>query len=278
MSPPALRADLHVHSTASDGTSTPSELVALAFRSGLTHLAITDHDSVEGVAEAQRAAEGTPLVLVPGVELSSVSDDGRDIHLLGYFVDPLEPGLLTFLRQLRSARLHRARAMVASLANAGSSVTIEDVLSFSRDGSVGRSHVARALVASGQATSLRDAFNRLIGRGRPHYVMKNVLSPADAVRAIHDAGGIVVVAHPGILGLDDVVATLATVGLDGVEAYHADHTVEQRLRFAELAQRLDLLTTGGSDYHSSDSPNPALGSIPIPAEALRAFLAAGGAE
>lgn len=268
-----MRADLHVHSTASDGTLTASELVALALRSGLSHLALTDHDSVDGVAEAIRAADQTSLTLIPGVELSTVTEDGRDVHVLGYFVDHTDPELLQSLTVLRAARLSRAQTMVTSLREAGFAVELEDVLEHSGGGAVGRSHIARALVSSGHASSVRDAFERLIGRGRPHYVAKQGQSPQMALSVIADAGGVGVIAHPGIIGLEDVVRALAHAGLTGVEAYHADHTPDQRDHYAALAAELGLIATGGTDFHGPDAPNPPLGSVDVPAEAVRALLA-----
>lgn len=269
-----MRADLHVHSTASDGTATPSELVSLALESGLDVLAIADHDSVSGLAEANLAAETTGLTLIPAVELSAVSD-GIDVHILAYFVDPADPKLLEELVDLRAARFRRAQAMVEALADAGYAVSLDDVLALSDGGAVGRSHVARALVGSGAAESVSDAFKRLIGRGMPFYVPKDSKSPETVISATRELGAIPVLAHPGVTQADRILPALIDAGLLGIEAYHADHTPAQRVDYANMAARLGLLVTGGTDYHGSSAPNPALGSVDVPEDAVRALLAAG---
>lgn len=269
-----MRADLHVHSTASDGTATPSQLVALALQSQVDVLAIADHDSVSGIAHALEAAEDTGLTLIPAVELSAVSH-GVDVHILAYFVDPSDPQLLAELEDLRSARFRRAEAMVGALTDAGYAVSLEDVLALSDGGSVGRSHVARALVGSGAAESVSDAFKRLIGRGMPFYVPKDSKSPEAVISAMRDLGAVPVLAHPGVTGADHLIPELVGVGLLGIEAYHADHTIEQREAYARLASELGLLATGGTDYHGAHAPNPALGSVDVPDDAILALLAAG---
>jgi 3',5'-nucleoside bisphosphate phosphatase len=269
-----MRADLHVHSTASDGTATPTELVTLALQSGLDVLAIADHDSVAGLAEAALAARDTGLTLVPAVELSAVSD-GLDVHILAYFVDPTEPQLLEALDVLRAARYRRAETMVRALADAGYAVSLDDVLALSDGGAVGRSHVARALVGSGAAESVSDAFQRLIGRGMPFYVPKDSRSPETVIAAMTELGAIPVLAHPGVTGADPIIPDLVSAGLLGIEAYHADHTEQQREVYANLAAELGLLVTGGTDFHGAHAPNPTLGSVDVPTEAVLALLKAG---
>lgn len=271
-----MKADLHVHSTASDGSLVPAALVSLALERRLDVLAIADHDSLEGVPEALEAARGTSLTVVPAVELSA-SDGEHDVHVLAYFVDPADPALRAQLEDLRAARLRRALLMVEALRDAGYGVTIEQVLELSSGGAVGRSHIAAALVGAGHAATVSDAFRRLIGRDRPFYVRKDARSPRDVVTAIREAGGVAVVAHPGVTHADAILSDLVAAGLGGIEAYHADHTQQQRERYAALAAELGLLTTGGSDFHGPGAPNPPLGSVDVPAESVRAFLAAGAA-
>jgi hypothetical protein len=273
-----MRADLHVHSTASDGTLSPSQLVRLAIDSDVSVLAIADHDSVEGIAEATLAAAETTLTLIPAVELSTVARDGRDIHLLGYFVDPDDPSLLNSLRDLREARLSRAESMVAGLSAAGIPIALDTVLEMSAGGAVGRSHVARALVSAGHADSIAEAFTRFIGRGRPFYVAKDVRSPEQAIDCIRDSGGIAVIAHPGVSKVDDLLRELVEAGLQGIEAYHADHSAQQRGHYAAMALGLGLLTTGGSDFHGPGAPNARLGGVDIPEEAVTSLLHAGGQD
>lgn len=276
-----MRFDLHTHTTASDGTLTPAELVRHAVDRGLSVIAVTDHDSVDGIAEASDAtrratAEGAAIALVPGVELSSV-DRGRDVHILGYFVDHTDPALLSRLADLRSARLNRATTIVTALRSAGYSIELDEVLALSEGGAVGRSHVARALVEQGHAADVSDAFRRLLGRGKPFYVPKDVRTPVDALRTVRDAGGLPVVAHPGVTRIDDLIPSLIAEGLAGVEAYHSEHDASQQAHYSALAAAHGLLVTGGTDFHGPDAPNPPLGSIPMPPRILTELFRAAGA-
>jgi len=268
-----MRADLHVHSTASDGIVAPRDLVAMAIVRGLDYLAIADHDSVEGVAEALQAAHSSTLTVVPAVELSAVSDT-VDVHILAYFIDPADQALAADLIALRSQRQERAAAMVEALSAAGHVVTLDDVLVFSGDGAVGRSHVARALVATGAAHSVPDAFQRLIGRHRPFYVPKVTTTAEEVVGRIRELGGLPVIAHPGVTAVDALIPTLVRAGLAGIEAYHADHTPEQRLRYAEMARDLGVLITGGSDYHGIAVHASELGDVDLPDADIEAFVSA----
>jgi predicted metal-dependent phosphoesterase TrpH len=269
-----MKADLHVHSTASDGTLSPVELVALALQRGLDVLAITDHDSVAGVDSALAAASGTSLTVVPAVELSATRD-GRDVHVLAYFVDHTDARLLARLSDLREARLRRAELMVDTLREAGYLLTLDEVLALSAGGAVGRSHVAQALVRAGHASSIQDAFQRYIGRGRPFYVAKDTRPASEIVGALAARGALPVLAHPGVSDCIDLVEPLLAHGLRGVEAYHADHTHAQRDECVATAARLGLLVTGGTDYHGPGAPNPELGSVEVPSEAVAALLDAG---
>lgn len=272
-----MKADLHVHSTASDGTLTPCRLVALALERGLSHLAIADHDSVAGLPEAIAAAAGTSLTVIPAVELSAVSS-GLDIHVLGYFVDYADEELQAQLTDLRQARAHRAQRMVQALNAAGYPLTLDDVIALTDGGAIGRSHIARALVSRGHAATVREAFEHFIGRDQPFYVSKDVRTPADVITTIHGAGGIAIVAHPGISGLDELLDDLVTDGLDGVEAFHSEHDSEQTARYAHYAAEKGLLTSGGTDFHGPAAPNPPLGSNELPEAALEALLAAAAAR
>lgn len=269
-----MRADLHVHSTASDGSLHPAALVDLALKAGLTHLAITDHDSVGGLNRALSEAKKTGLTLIPGVELSALEPDGTDVHVLGYRVDPTDVRFQDVLSDLRSARLERAAMMIDSLRDGGFSISLDEVLAHTHGGAVGRSHVAKALVDAGHVASVASAFDRLIGRDRPHYIPKCSHTAREAIQVIHEAGGLAVIAHPGVNDLAGLVTELSREGLDGVEAYHADHTPAQRDFFAELARECGLICSGGSDFHAQDGPNPPLGSVEYPLAAFEIFLAA----
>jgi 3',5'-nucleoside bisphosphate phosphatase len=256
--------DLHVHTAASDGNLTASEVVALALDLGLSVIAITDHDSVEGVAPALVAAAPTPLRVVPGVELSSSAGE-LDAHILGYFVDHTDEGLLGMLAGLRATRLLRAEAMVDSLAEAGFEITIDQVLALAdHDGAVGRSHVARALVDSGQISTVGQAFRDLIGRNGRFYVSKPLATPRQAVETIRAAGGVAVLAHPGINGTEVLLDELVACGLGGIEVYHTEHTPEQRKHFARVAAERGLIATGGSDFHGPGSVSDAMGAVGLP--------------
>ena len=265
-----MTVDLHVHTTASDGLATPTEIVRAALDLGLTVISITDHDSVEGIAEALDASAGTPLEVIPGVELSVRTGDGADTHLLGYLIDHRDDVLLASLERLRKARLERANAMVTGLARAGHDIDIERVLDHAGDGAVGRVHVAHALVDAGSVDTIEDAFARFIGRGGPFYVTKAYFSAVEALALIHGAGGVAVLAHPGVSGEGPLIP-LIDAGLDGIEAHHAEHTIAQRAHFAALARRFGLVATGGSDFHGPGMRSAALGSGTCPDGAVEAL-------
>jgi len=258
-----MTVDLHVHTTASDGLATPGDVVRAALDLGLRVISITDHDSVEGVDEALETARGTALEVIPGVELSVQAEDGSDTHLLGYLIDHRDRVLLGSLERLREARLERANAMVAALSEAGHPIDIEGVLEHAGKGAVGRVHVARALVNAGSVDTIEEAFARLIGRGGPFYVAKAFFSAYEALALIHGAGGVAVLAHPGVSGETPLIP-LVDAGLDGIEVYHAEHTVSQRAHFAALARRFGLVATGGSDFHGPGMRSAVLGSGACP--------------
>jgi len=265
-----MTVDLHVHTTASDGTVAPAGIVRAALDLGLSVIAITDHDSIEGVAEAIEAARGTALEVLPGVELSVRGDDGTDVHLLGYLIDHRDPTLREALERLRAARFERAAEMVAELAKAGHSVEFEDVLGHAAGGAVGRVHVARALVEAGSVSTIEQAFAELIGREGPFYVHKAFFSAQEALALIHGAGGVAVLAHPGVSG-ESALVRLVELGLDGIEAFHAEHTPAQRAHFASMAKRFGLITTGGSDFHGPSMRSADLGAGACPPRAVEAL-------
>ncbi|MFF4949377.1 PHP domain-containing protein [Streptomyces chattanoogensis] len=250
-----MRIDLHTHSTASDGTDTPAELMRNAAAAGLDVVALTDHDTVGGYAEA-RAALPAGLTLVTGAELSC-RIDGVSLHMLAYLFDPEEPGLARERELVRDDRVPRAQAMVGKLRELGVPVTWERVAEIAGDGAVGRPHIATALVELGVIGSVSDAFTSqwLANDGRA-YVEKHELDPFDAIRLVKAAGGVTVFAHPlavkrGSCVPEPVIGELAAAGLDGIEVDHMDHDAPTRARLRGLAAELGLLTTGSSDYHGS---------------------------
>lgn len=272
-----MRADLHVHSRASDGLLHPEDLVAQALTVGVDVLAIADHDTVAASERAHEAAHGTDLLLIDAVELSCTTTSG-DVHILAYFIDTTDAEFCDYLSMLRDARYDRAITMVADLSAGGYPVSLDSVLEHADGGSVGRSHIARALVDHGHAVSIADAFQRLIGHDMPFYVPKRTSSPQEAFERIAAAGGFGVVAHPIISDCVHEIGRLAELGLRGVEAYHADQSLDDAKLLDRLAGDLGLLVTGGSDHHGPGSPSAPLGSSELPDHHIRAFLAAGGVE
>ncbi|MFJ9603863.1 PHP domain-containing protein [Streptomyces althioticus] len=250
-----MRIDLHTHSTASDGTDTPAELVRKAAAAGLDVVALTDHDTTRGHAEAL-AALPQGLTLVTGAELSCRLD-GVSMHLLAYLFDPGEPALLAERELVRDDRVPRAKGMIAKLNELGVPVTWEQVARIAGNGSVGRPHVASALVELGVVDSVSDAFTpEWLADGGRAYVPKHETDPFEAVRLVKNAGGVAVFAHPAAVKRgrtvpDSAIAELARAGLDGIEVDHMDHDPGTRARLRGLAGELELLVTGSSDYHGS---------------------------
>ncbi|WP_159887083.1 PHP domain-containing protein [Paenibacillus puerhi] len=246
-------ADLHTHTIASDGTGTPSDNVRLAAAAGLEAIAITDHDTVGGLKEALEAGERYGITVVPGIEISTIHE-GLDIHVLGYWVDWQDSLFLERLEQLRSVRDRRNEMIVDRLRSLGMDITMADVVAsaslLKRDGdTIGRPHIADALVRKGYVGSMAEAFDRFLGRGAAAYANPPRISPFEAIRWIREAGGSPVLAHPGLYGCDELIPLLAAQGLAGLEAYHSDHTPEQEAAYAAMAAEHGFLITAGSDYH-----------------------------
>lgn len=254
-----MRIDLHTHSSASDGTEAPAELVASAAAAGLDVVALTDHDTTSGWAEASRAAHAHGVAVVLGTEVSALSG-GVSVHLLSYLQDPAHPALADVITRTREARLHRGRAIVERLSR-DYPVTWDDVLAQQQPGTVvGRPHIADALVARGIVPDRSAAFTDILSSRGAYYVPYEAPEAVEAVEAVRAAGGVPVFAHPGADGrgrvvADAVIAELAEAGLAGLEVRHRDHTPAQRERLAALADRLGLLVTGSSDYHGAGKPN-----------------------
>jgi predicted metal-dependent phosphoesterase TrpH len=270
----AVRIDLHVHSNASDGTDAPAEVIRRAETAGLDVVALTDHDTQAGIAEAC-AALPADLTLVPGMELSCQLG-GRSVHLLAYLFDPDDPALCAETSQIRDDRTYRAQAMVGKMRELGAAVTWEQVSAIADGAVVGRPHLARALAASGAVATPADAFTAdWIADGGRAFVDRYAPDLARAVGLVRAAGGVPVLAHPRSPGYeipDEVIAALAGAGLCGIEVFHLDHDQSQRLRLTQLAKSLNLITTGGSDDHGSFNGH-GLGAETTPPEEYERLLA-----
>ncbi|HXY71233.1 MAG TPA: PHP domain-containing protein [Actinomycetota bacterium] len=246
--------DLHVHSMFSDGTFTPRRIVELARERDLSTVALTDHDTIAGLDEAASAGEELGVEIVPGIEFSSV-DRGNGVHVLCYYMDQENPELAGELQRLRDDRHLRGERMVLKLQELGYPITFERVNEIAEGGNIVRPHVAQALVEAGVVPTVKDAFTEeFIGSGGRAYVEKHALEPLDALRLIHAAGGVCVLAHPGTFREtspvpEDLLTGLAEAGLDGIEASHPEHTPEVEAEYIALAERLGLLWTGSSDCH-----------------------------
>jgi predicted metal-dependent phosphoesterase TrpH len=259
--------DLHMHSTASDGSRSPAEVVRAAKRASLAAIALTDHDTVAGLAEAAATGAELGVRIVNGVELSAVEGQ-TETHLLGLHLRDtavLEQGL----GELREMRGRRAARIVELLQSQGVQVTLDDVLLQAGAGAIGRPHVARALVADGWATDVRDAFDRYLGAGRPAFVAKEQLEMREAIAMVHAAGGLAVLAHPGSGGTRERIEVLAALGLDGVEVKHPSHSPQDVARLRACVDQLGLIPSGGSDWHGAADGARTIGMMRVPIEWLR---------
>lgn len=271
-----MKFDLHLHTTASDGKYTPAQLVEWCAKLGLKVIAITDHDSVDGVAPALEAARPYPdLRVIPGVELSTDVAHG-EVHILGYFVDYRAESFTGRLERLRLSRVYRAQKMVAKLEALGMPLSWERVLQIAGAGSIGRPHIAEAMLERGYVPSVREAFVKYIGREGPAYVEREKMTPTEAVQFLRESNGLPVLAHPGELD-ERLLNELVAAGLAGIEAYYNGYTPEIRQRLKVLAKRHKLATTGGSDFHGVEGLGEAIpGSVKLPAKSLDYLLSLAG--
>ncbi len=257
------RLDLHLHSTHSDGSSTPTEVIRLAHRAGVTALAITDHDITTGIAEATAAGSELGIEVIPGVEISSILNDS-ELHILGYFVDPQDAELNKRLATLRESRHHRNPQIIERLQALGIELTYEEVRAIAGTDAVGRPHIARCLIEKGVVSTAKEAFDRFLAEGRPAYVPRLLPPPAEAISWINQAKGLAVLAHPTWVKttretLENLVRQLKTDGLNGVEVHYSTHTAGQTRAYLNLANQLGLLITGGSDFHGITKPDIEVG-------------------
>jgi predicted metal-dependent phosphoesterase TrpH len=258
--------DLHVHTTASDGRSSPEDVVVEAVAAGVRTLAVTDHDTTAAIRAVAATAGPLGLDVVPGIEITAV-EGGRDLHVLGYFIDAGDDGLARFLSSQRDDRRRRLLAIISALERLDISIDAGAVTAAVASGrSVGRPLVAAALVDAGHASDVGDAFAQFLAEGRPAFVSRRGARAAEVIARIHGAGGLAALAHPGRTGVDPLIASLVDSGLDAIEVFHPDHDDEAGARYARMARELDLLVTGGSDYHGPRSGRAgAFGRVGLPA-------------
>lgn len=258
-------ADLHLHTNFSDGTFTPEELVLHAQKAGLACIAVTDHDSVEACERVAASCAKVNMEFIPGTELTAEHDE-TELHVLGYFLDTHNEKLLAEIAKFQAVRQNRIHDMVARINELGVPLQVESVFAMANCKSPGRPHVARALVKAGLVKNLDEAFERFLKKGRPAWVPKSKVSALEAIQLVHQAGGLAVMAHPGLNRTDDVIPALVTAGLDGIECFHTKHSTAMSERYLEIADKYRLLITGGSDCHGFSKGKPLIGTIRLPYE------------
>ncbi|MDP3722044.1 MAG: PHP domain-containing protein [Candidatus Omnitrophota bacterium] len=260
---PERTADLHLHTRFSDGTQTPERVVELAAQAGLSAMAITDHDNTEALAVAQPAARRHGIELIAGVEMSA-SADGLEVHVLGFLLELDSPVLQQHMAEQQARRVTRVQEMVQRLRAIGVTIEAEEVLQLAGEGTVGRPHVARVLLRHGYVSTVAEAFSRYLGPDNPGFVPGSPMPPSRIIRVIREAGGVPVLAHPIYLKRDPLIDQLVQEGLVGLEVYHSGHTPEVVQRYEQIAERLQLLKTGGSDYHGDSKEGLPVGAVKVP--------------
>ena len=264
--------DLHLHSTASDGVHTPGELVAMCLQAGLRYIALADHDTTDGVQEAVDAAAGTALTVIPAVEMSAMHGGSYELHILGYYIDHHYPALQERLVELRRSRIHRAQAILDLLASQGRPLSWERVAELADEGSLGRPHIAQAMVEADYAESVDAAFREYLRRGGTAYVPRAKLHPEEAIDLIRRAGGVPVLAHP--TRVVEHIPALVRAGLLGIEAYYNEYPAAEVAFLRRLARKHGLVVTGGTDYHGAEiTPASAPGTVEVPVEVVEALRA-----
>lgn len=264
--------DLHVHSTASDGKTSPADLVRLAKAKGLAAIAITDHDSVGGISEAVETAKNLSVEIVPGIEVSTAYQ-GQDFHILGYYLEYNDKELAGELARLQDTRNRRNRMMIAKLNELGFEISYAEVASKqkNKEGNIGRPHIAEVLLDKQIVSSKEEAFAKFLGKEGLAYVNPPRISPEEGIHLIQKYKGIPVLAHPGLYQADQLIDQFVRFGLKGIEVYHPDHSAEDKVRYLNIAKKQGLIVTGGSDYHGEregDVFHADLGSQEVPWEAL----------
>lgn len=257
------KADLHIHTCFSDGTFSPREVVEKAKAAGLSAIAITDHDSVDGIPFAQEAGREMDVEIVPAIELTAEEKDS-EIHILGYFIDYENAPFLEFLEKLRKERIERTSKIISKLQKLGVDINIEDVLKAAGTGAVGRLHLACCLKEKGYIKNIYDAFTKYIGEGKPAYVKRQRLSPQKTIEIIENLGGVSIIAHPHSIKNESIVEDLIKMGIEGLEVFHSDHSKRTSDYFLKLAKSYNLIITGGSDCHGLRKEKILIGTVKVP--------------
>ncbi len=265
-------ADLHLHTHFSDGTFSPEQLVLEAQKNGLCCIALTDHDSVEGCARAAAACADVGMEFIPGTELTAEQGE-TEVHLLGYFLDTNHAGFLREIGHFQEVRTQRIHEMVSRINALGVPLETQMVFELANCRSPGRPHVARAMVKARLVRNLDEAFERFLKKGRPAWVPKSKMSASEAIKLIHEAGGLAVMAHPGLNRTDDIVPAMVEAGLDGIECLHSKHSKSQAAHYMEMARHYSLVATGGSDCHGYSKIRPLIGSVRLPYEKVEVMKA-----
>jgi predicted metal-dependent phosphoesterase TrpH len=270
--------DLHTHTTASDGSFAPAEVVKMAEEAGLVAVAITDHDTTAGVAEAQAAGEELAVEVVPGVELSVDHARLGSLHILGYWIQPGHPDLASRLEDIRGGRGRRNEKILARLAELDCPLELAEIQQIAGGEVIGRPHLAQAMVQRGYVKTTQEAFDSYLARGKPAYMERERMSPEEAVDRIRRAGGVAVWAHPGLIGLDESelekeILALVSAGLSGVECHYTEHSPQTTELLLKLCRRHNLAPTGGSDFHGAAKPAVKLGALQVPADLLEGLRA-----
>jgi len=262
--------DLHMHSTRSDGSFSPKDVVAHALSVGVSIISLTDHDSVAGVAEATAAGDEVGIGVVPGVELSAQVGK-KDVHILGYFIDPEQDDFKAYLKKFQDARVERAEKIVEKLNKMGVRIQMAQVMAKAGGAAIGRPHIADVLVEEEAVFSANEAFYKYLGYGKPAYQPKYTMSPAEAIEVIHASGGLASLAHPILYSQDDLIPQLAKVGLDALEVMHIKHDAKSVKKYSQAAEQNGLLKTGGSDCHGDGRGDAVMGQVKVPVEFLEAM-------
>jgi predicted metal-dependent phosphoesterase TrpH len=262
-----MYADLHIHSTASDGTLDPGEIIKLALKKNLSVISLTDHDTTDGIQEALDNARNTNLEVIPGIEINT-DWDNTEVHILGYFIDYQSQQLQKVLNEMRHERDLRAIKMIKKLSELGLTIEYDLVKQIAGDATVGRPHIARAMIECGYVKNIEQAFDDYLERGKPGYVPRTKIDPFSAISVIEKAGGVPVLAHPGLMKRDNLIPALVKKGLLGIEVYYPLHDQEATEKYIWYCHKYSLVMTGGTDHHGPGTGYPMLGEVGVEKESV----------